>query len=778
MTAAIACVGVDRLRHHGWQRSRLPAPPTSTARPLRPSALQTDVASRVAGVVQLVARARRRVFWQQALRRVVWPLLALATLFACWALGARLGWIAAPHDFGWAAAAAAIAAIGLGAAVAQRLDWMAIAAQIDARAATQDRLSTALELAGAGRRDPWALVQAAEAERVLPTVDLRQLWPTRAPPHLGAVAGALALGVVAAFLPLDGLRDTDHGGTAAGVALALPVGHAGVVVAAELLGADAIELLRADAAMLEDIESQVEDASTKAWIGNVRKVLRDVESGQLDRRQALERLAELEAARPNAPERQAEAGSEEAGSREAAGAAERDRDRAVQKAVAEAVKESLDAAPPGELKEELKKAAEKSDLGALAKVIEKLADRDMSDKELEGWIKTAEKMAKALGLKSTPKEFQELADKVRRLEEKRNAQGGLDAADQRRLQNARRALDALKREHGDVPGAQRQLQTLERATRSAADEMRRNQDERSRLAKGGKGAADQAQREQQRKELRDQIGRQMQRASDELRRQGQQQRDRQAGRVGDSRVRDLRDALRRAGERDAGRRDFEKRARDEQQQGEGGEGGRKPQGGRDQAERDAKGRRQGGQDGQEGQDPKAGQGGKGADGRDKGLGDDGLADKDGKQGKGKPDGQSGRDRPGGQGNPKPGQRFRLGEGDMPDNSRMRQMADGKPGGGGAGEGEGYGEGSGPEHGEGKVKGATAARTEKVKGAEGDGPSIKRTFVDAARRGFAKTGWRDVYGDYAEVAEEMLDKEALPPGRKALVRRYYELIRPR
>lgn len=743
---------------------------------MRPRALQADVAPRVAGIVALVARARRRLFVQVALQRLVWPVLALAVLFALWALGARLGWIAAPNDVGWLGGAALVALAGLAAAVAQRLDWMATAAQIDARAATGDRLSTALELAVAGRRDPWALVQAAEAERVLPAVDLRQTWPMRAPPHLGAVAIALLLSAVAAFAPLDGLRDTDHGATAAGVALSLPLGHAGVVVAAELLGADAIELLRADAEMLEDIESQVQDQATRAWIGGVRKVLRDVESGALDRRAALEKLAELEAARPNAPETQAEAGSEEAGSREAAGAAERDRDRAVQKAVSEAVKESLDAAPPGELKEELSKAAEKSDLSGLAKVIEKLADRDMSDKELEGWIKTAEKMAKALGIKSTPKEFQELADKVRRLEEKRNAQGGLDAADQRRLQNARRALDALKREHGDVPGAQRQLQTLERATRSAADEMRRTQDERSRLAKGGKGADDQAKREQQRKELRDQIGRQLQRASDELRRQGQQQRDRQAGRVGDSRVRDLRDALRRAGERDAGRRDFEKRARDEAD-GEGGE--RKPQGGREQAERDARNRReanQGGRDGKEG-DPN-GQGKDGKDGGDRkdGHGDAGLAGKGDQKGKEAGD-SKGRQRLGGQ-NGQGGQKFRLGEGDMPDNSRMRQMAESQPGGGSAGKGEGYGQGSGPEDGEGKLKGASAARTEKVKGTEGDGPSIKRTFVDAARRGFAKTGWRDVYGDYTEVAEEMLDREALPPGRKALVRRYYELIRPR
>jgi hypothetical protein len=112
---------------------------------------------------------------------------------------------------------------------------------------------------------------------------------------------------------------------------------------------------------------------------------------------------------------------------------------------------------------------------------------------------------------------------------------------------------------------------------------------------------------------------------------------------------------------------------------------------------------------------------------------------------------------------------------------MRQLADqAQPGGGGAGEGKGYGDADGREgEGEaGKARPASAARTERVRGQHGAGPSTKQVFVDAARRGFARTDWREVYREYAEVAEEALDKEGLPPGRKALVRRYYELIRPR
>ena len=74
--------------------------------------------------------------------------------------------------------------------------------------------------------------------------------------------------------------------------------------------------------------------------------------------------------------------------------------------------------------------------------------------------------------------------------------------------------------------------------------------------------------------------------------------------------------------------------------------------------------------------------------------------------------------------------------------------------------------------------AKAARTEKVTGVHGKGPSIKKVFTDAARHGFAKKGWRAVYADYSAVAEEMLDSESIPTGKQSVVRRYFELIRPR
>ena len=108
-----------------------------------------------------------------------------------------------------------------------------------------------------------------------------------------------------------------------------------------------------------------------------------------------------------------------------------------------------------------------------------------------------------------------------------------------------------------------------------------------------------------------------------------------------------------------------------------------------------------------------------------------------------------------------------------DGLRQRAQAGGR---GGQGREAGSGEGEG---GEDKVKPAVGtARTERVHGQAGDGPDVKKVFSDAARKGFAREGWRQVFVDYSEVAQEMLDKEHLPKGKRAWVLRYFRDIRPR
>lgn len=745
-----------------------------------PAAAQAPEAA-LAQVQRVLRLARGRLWWERLAPDALWPVIVGAAGFAGWAVAARLGWWPAAWDTSLVWGLAAIGVITIVTVVRRRPSAVATARVVDLRGETGDALATACEFAPT-LSQPWSVVQVRAAARRAAAVDVTVLLPWLVPAPLGGAALALALAAAAVLVPGAVLRGQSAAVVAHGLRLDLPAPQVRVVTAAELLGADTLALLRADAALLADVEAQVQDAPTRAWLGQVRQVVQDVATGKLDRRAALEKLAELEAARPAPPEkRQADQPGTDgaAQDRERAGDAERDRDRAVQKAMSEAVQAGLQQAPKGELREEMKKAAEKGDLGALAKLVEKLAERDMSDKELEGWVKTAEKIAKALGVNKTPKEFQELAEKVRRLEDKRRAEGGLSQADQRRLDNARRALEALRREHGDVAGAQPQLQRLERGAKAAADEMRRQQQQRAQQRQqGGAGAQDEARRQQQDREHKSAIAEQFRRAADEMRREAHGQQQRQAGRVGDARLRDLRESLRRAGERSAGRQDFERKARGEkgerdqaQRDGDlkddGGQRdkGRSAPGGREQAERDAQERQQ---------RKDAAEAGERKGDKPDGLGDAGLQRPP--NGPPRPD-----DDPGRGGGAKPGQggKMRLGQGGLPDSTPMRDRGGNEVGGGDAKEGSGYGRGAGEQgEGAGEARGKGAARTEKVRGAEGDGPTIKRTFVDAARRGFARTGWRDVYRDYADVAEEMIDKESLPPGRKAVVRRYFDLIRPR
>jgi hypothetical protein len=79
------------------------------------------------------------------------------------------------------------------------------------------------------------------------------------------------------------------------------------------------------------------------------------------------------------------------------------------------------------------------------------------------------------------------------------------------------------------------------------------------------------------------------------------------------------------------------------------------------------------------------------------------------------------------------------------------------------------------------QGATAgsrgeARQARIK--SGAGPSRAEVIEDGAHRGFARTEYQRVFEDYSAAVEESLDTTAVPPARRYLVRRYFQLIRPR
>ena len=67
----------------------------------------------------------------------------------------------------------------------------------------------------------------------------------------------------------------------------------------------------------------------------------------------------------------------------------------------------------------------------------------------------------------------------------------------------------------------------------------------------------------------------------------------------------------------------------------------------------------------------------------------------------------------------------------------------------------------------------------VQGADtGQGGTRSQVILGAAERGFASRGYKKVYTEYHQVAEESLDKDEIPGGYRFYVKRYFQLIRPR
>ena len=66
----------------------------------------------------------------------------------------------------------------------------------------------------------------------------------------------------------------------------------------------------------------------------------------------------------------------------------------------------------------------------------------------------------------------------------------------------------------------------------------------------------------------------------------------------------------------------------------------------------------------------------------------------------------------------------------------------------------------------------------VQGADSQGGSRSQVILGAAERGFASRGYKKVYTEYHQVAEESLAKDEIPGGYRFYVKRYFQLIRPR
>jgi hypothetical protein len=152
----------------------------------------------------------------------------------------------------------------------------------------------------------------------------------------------------------------------------------------------------------------------------------------------------------------------------------------------------------------------------------------------------------------------------------------------------------------------------------------------------------------------------------------------------------------------------------------------------------------------------------------------------GKQGKGgEGEGQQGK------GSGKPGE-IRLSSGgqrvEIPGTGQGKSGSEGSPSEspGGGEPGRGYGKGHDPNVAgeeatsfEGKTHDVTAAGID-----SGEGTASAEVIYGAAERGFTSKGYKDIFVEYETVAEQVIEKDDIPPGYRFYVRRYFQLIRPR
>jgi hypothetical protein len=98
---------------------------------------------------------------------------------------------------------------------------------------------------------------------------------------------------------------------------------------------------------------------------------------------------------------------------------------------------------------------------------------------------------------------------------------------------------------------------------------------------------------------------------------------------------------------------------------------------------------------------------------------------------------------------------------------------------GAAEGEGMGSDPGSDPlGARERAGGTRGQQHEAKLRDGSGPSRAEVIEAGAHKGFARGEYQRVFQDYSAAVEETLDTTAVPPARRYLVRRYFQLIRPR
>ncbi|HEX3343228.1 MAG TPA: hypothetical protein VHS09_01595 [Polyangiaceae bacterium] len=333
---------------------------------------------------------------------------------------------------------------------------------------------------------------------------------------------------------------------------------------------------------------------------------------------------------------------------------------------------------------------------------------------------------------------QELADEI--LKRKEKAPDGGSEEEQSLLQKKQRELERLDRDLDQEKNSGRQLDRLDRELQQAAEDLMKDMGLTAKDLDQGAEDINQMQQQQMSEQEKEELKQKLQEMRELMRQQGQ---------GGKGQIVRL--------------KRFGRMAR--------GQGGQQGQGQGQQGE---------GEEGQDGQ----GQQGQGQQGQgQQGQGGQGQQGQNGQGGQGQ-QGQNGQGGQGGQG----GETWVLG----PNGEKLLMLSKGQGGsgsspgsgqGGSGGEGQGQpGRGWGEWHDPKTQAGATnpkmGTQDTQVQGADANGGSRSQVILGAAERGFASRGYKKVYTEYHQVAEESLAKDEIPGGYRFYVKRYFQLIRPR
>lgn len=448
-------------------------------------------AASLAPLRQVLLRVRWRLRLQAAVVGAVEGGLAGAVVLLVVTLACRLGWLPAPSLWRAAMVGGALPLAGALVRAARRISLLEVAGRVDHTHALQDRVASALQFAAApplpGESELLRELALRDAVAQVPIIQPARAAPWYFPPRLPLLGALLALVGLAALVRVPS--------PPAPSPVSQPMSQRLQVlqVEPELLAPEREEVAR----LLAEAERTWDETLREVAL-EMQRLLEQIERGELTRKEAFDRLAELE-------QRLMEGRG---------GVLEALRER-LRKAGADLGRDRL--------AREVGRALEKDDLEKARQELERLARMareraQLSPQKAQQRQQLAQALRTAAESVQPKDEWQDQTEAERRLrqeqalrEEERRLKRHLeqhpnDEEAARRLNRVQRELDRLARERQERAEAQRELERLRRDLDRAAEELERQLQQMT---------------PEQRKALQE-LARDMDRLQDEIRKLAQQ----------------------------------------------------------------------------------------------------------------------------------------------------------------------------------------------------------------------------------------------------------------